>query len=643
MAISCISFIVVVCYLRSYLNGHCFLVFIAITNVTFNLLFLIKLEFYCKTVTLFACCRYDPRGPPAYPSCDHFNKSYKCRKLRMRDIKEFHQNFYSTREKNVQDAFIIKHVKVKSAKRPRNIKRPTSTKKVSTNFYIRVSSTDAFCLRVCQQTFIEVLQISRKRVQSLARKFLTTGTMPIDRRGGARPKPIYERRKAAIKAFIEKLKCCESHYSRGKSIHRRYLPGNLSINKLYRMYNNEQTDESLKSKKTFWQQIFTTQYNIGFGTPTTDACSNCIELKAKIKKEINPPDKNKLMAELTFHKMRYKAFFRKLQEKREDLLTLSFDCQKNMVLPKVQDQTAYYSRQVYMYNFTIVKGSSKDCLTPENVYCYYWMEHEHRKGANEIASAVFHLLSLLDLSSYSKIRLCADGCGGQNRNSIMIGMLSYFLIQVAPRNIEQIEVIFPITGHSFLPADRVFASIEKKLRKLPVIIEPTEYETIYSEHSTVFRMGNDLKVYDWKNLVETYYKKTTSWHFRFNEAKRFILSKSSQQNILVRGETSYNSDLNDGKVVVKKGVKIKSITLPDEIPVGVTLKAAKIDDVKKLLTKHFGELWDTMPECAFYKNVVLGNTVEITAHNRRAKGTEDIGAEDDFCEGHADEQLAERV
>lgn len=234
----------------------------------------------------------------------------------MRDIKEFHQNFYSTREKNLQYAFIIKHVKVKTSKRPRNIKRPTPAKKVSTNFYIRVSGTDAFCLRVCQQTFINVLQISRKRVQFLSRKFLTTGRMPIDRRGGARPKPIYERKKAAIKAFIENLKCCESHYSRGKSINRRYLPGNLSINKLYRMYNNEQIDESLKSKRTFRKKIFTTHYNIGFGTPTTDACSKCIELKAKINKETNRPDKNNLMAEFAFHTMRYKVFFRKLQEKR---------------------------------------------------------------------------------------------------------------------------------------------------------------------------------------------------------------------------------------------------------------------------------------------------------------------------------------
>nr|CAH7761518.1 unnamed protein product [Callosobruchus chinensis] len=75
---------------------------------------------------------------------------------------------------------------------------------------------------------------------------------------------------------------------------------------------------------------------------------------------------------------------------------------------------------------------------------------------------------------------------------------------------------------------------------------------------------------------------------------------------------------------------------------GVTLKAAEIDDVKKILTKHLGKTWDTMAECSFYKNVILGNTSEIRAHNRRADDTEDPVVEDEFCEGHAEEQLAER-
>lgn len=104
------------------------------------------------------------------------------------------------------------------------------------------------------------------------------------------------------------------------------------------------------------------------------------------------------------------------------MIVLSFDCQKNLVNTKVQDQIAYYSRQLYTYNFTVVRGSSETKLNKNNVFIYTWMEHEFHKGSNEIATAVFHCLARLDLSTYKKIRLSADGCGGQNRNSTMVAM-----------------------------------------------------------------------------------------------------------------------------------------------------------------------------------------------------------------------------
>lgn len=71
----------------------------------------------------------------------------------------------------------------------------------------------------------------------------------------------------------------------------------------------------------------------------------------------------------------------------------------------------------------------------------------------------------------------ADGCGGQNKNSFLIGMASKWLSE-APSTLKTIEIIFPVTGHSFLPADRVFAMTEKQIRKLESIVEPREYEEI---------------------------------------------------------------------------------------------------------------------------------------------------------------------
>lgn len=64
----------------------------------------------------------------------------------------------------------------------------------------------------------------------------------------------------------------------------------------------------------------------------------------------------------------------------------------------------------------------------DNVTLYTWTEDEHRKGANEIASAVYDRLQTTIFSqNINTIRFVADGCGAQNKNSIMIGMAATWL------------------------------------------------------------------------------------------------------------------------------------------------------------------------------------------------------------------------
>lgn len=53
-------------------------------------------------------------------------------------------------------------------------------------------------------------------------------------------------------------------------------------------------------------------------------------------------------------------------------------------------------------------------------------------------------------------------------------MCHSWLGRFAPDNIEEVELVFPITGHSFLPPDRVFGNIEREIKKLEEIIKPEE-------------------------------------------------------------------------------------------------------------------------------------------------------------------------
>lgn len=122
--------------------------------------------------------------------------------------------------------------------------------------------------------------------------------------------------------------------------------------------------------------------------------------------------------------MKAKAFYSLLKDNNPEIAIMSFDCQKNQVLPKVPDQSAYFSRQPYQYNCTVVVGNSKSPMTKDNTFIYQWNETEFLKGSNEIASIVYNCLCMQSFSSrVITVRLISDGCGGQNKNTIMMGML----------------------------------------------------------------------------------------------------------------------------------------------------------------------------------------------------------------------------
>lgn len=108
------------------------------------------------------------------------------------------------------------------------------------------------------------------------------------------------------------------------------------------------------------------------------------------------------------HKLRAKAFYDKVKEENSTQNLFSFDCEKILNMFKVSDQVAYYLRNVYSYNFTIVEGSSKSKSLQENVNAYFWTENVYPKAANQIASVVYHCWSNTNCTTCEKVRLIAE-------------------------------------------------------------------------------------------------------------------------------------------------------------------------------------------------------------------------------------------
>lgn len=521
----------------------------------------------------------------------------------MKDLKTFHSAFYSNCNKISQDAFIVKFCNVSTIKRIRN---PDANRKRDMAISYSIRKENKSIIPVCKNAFLQALGLSKHRVEGVMKRFLNSGEAPKETRGGDHTSNSYFNKKQSVIGFIKNIVVIEKHYCRGRSA-RQYIASDLSICKLWKLYNASVDNFTLRVKESYFRHIFNTKFNIGFNSPHTDVCSKCLELSSKIKHEKNMETKTSLVTERNIHKQRAKAFFDLLKEERQDLITLSYDCEKNLVLPKVPDQICYYKRQLYLYNFTVVKGSSKQKLKTDNVFIHTWLETDRPKSANEISSAVYDTLSNLTIEdSVSEIRLMSDGCGGQNKNICMISMCIKWFAS-APRNIKKLQLIFPITGHSFIPPDRVFGKIEKVLKKQDTIISPDYYYDTFQETGIVKKLGTDWVAYDWKESCQRILKSTSSLHFKINSCKRIILTKNAKGVVQVQGEPNYRNDFNVSKSIFKQGMTVAMID-PVTLEIGkVRLKPQKTVDINELLIKHFGNEWKQERDnlnLTFYKNIL---------------------------------------
>lgn len=285
-------------------------------------------------------------------------------------------------------------------------------------------------------------------------------------------------------------------------------------------------------------------------------------------------------------------------------------CASRWFLHKIHNNCACSSSQIISirFNQTFNQTLLESALTKENVFLYVWGEHDRPKGSNEIASAVYHRLCNLEIpENIECIRLFADGCGRQNKNTILMTMCSYWLTMKSPSNIKKMEIIFPVVGHSFIPPDRVFARIEKAVKSKESIVSPAEYIEIFKQFGTVIDLGaEDCPVMDFKGEASKYCKLPGSWHFKFNPTKRFELTKRNN-TVDIRCEVSYVSNLSTSKSVWKRGKNIVNIN-PEHLPKGIALKSAKTDDVKNLMVKHFGHNWREMDRLSFLNDVIPVNT-----------------------------------
>lgn len=562
-----------------------------------------------------------PRGMNIFRPCLHNTKAFLCSKITPNAALRTRKRIYNVPDKTVQDNIVANLVSIENVKR----QRPRQNKKAAKNQQTGKPKPHAFSVKyylctldkkrytVCKKCFMHVTGFKTKRLSTLSKK-ICEGISIQEKRGGDRVSYKSLAKKERVREFLSNLHGWESHYNRKKS-KRIYLHSDLNRRKLTDLYNAN-VSPNFKVSKSMFRKIFLEEFNIGFRTPSSDMCSFCyrIDSEIRLEKKKHEVEQNinkikDLILQKCVHKKKAKAFRTLLHKANEgDELTFCFDLQQVQPLPKASLAEAFYLRQLNFYVLGVVNPQTK------NPVFYSWSENEAGRGSVEISSALSHFLSHLDLSNVRTVRLFCDGCPGQNKNNIVVRSLIHFLgSPESPQALKQIELTFPVRGHSFLPADRVFGRVEKLLRKRPVIENKEQYYKLYSEVGEVRKLGVDWHLFDFKVLSQRF-KNVDGIKMR----KRIFIKKFESSRILVKATEHYHYESPDEtfKQLQKKGWGARRSFLPVPLlDLGHAVSAEKKADIESLLATMSHGDWKENPLFVWFKDIVYAPENEVAVAN----------------------------
>lgn len=380
------------------------------------------------------------------------------------------QTFWNLGDINRQRDFIVRNTecKTKARCRPkREMEQKDERKNFSYFYYFEVGDAKH---KVCKPFFQNTLSISSQMIRTAYNKLNAANVVTSDQRGKAcRNSQLDESVKNSIRSHIEMFQPIESHYCR-KNSSRVYLPPNLNISKMYRMYEDycQENDIRKKATESMYRHVFSTEYNISFFAPKKDLCDIC-------HKYDNSNSQEKQVLEEDYqHHIKNKELARKIKnedkkraEGDKNYVCATFDLQQVLQVPKTEVGVAYYKLKLSTFNFTIFDLASKQG------YCYMWHECIAKRGSSEIASSLLLFLKQNIEKGTKEFSFYSDSCPGQNKNKYLFAFYNYV---VQKYNIK-IKHTFLEKGHTQNEGDSIHSVIERASRNIP-IYTPDQWYTL---------------------------------------------------------------------------------------------------------------------------------------------------------------------
>ena len=402
--------------------------------------------------------------------------------------KELFEKFWSISNYDKQNYLLYNLMSKKSRKDEVN-EQKENVKFIKWNFFL----TNGLAIHVCKEFFLNVLQVSKKRIEILQNK-KSKGHKIDDQRG-----QHDNSRKISIEIWdllheiIERILKIHSHYSLEKTKRLYFENKELNISSLYKHFI-EILQENYNETISFWSFIkyFKENFNIGFAKPKSDICDYCYEIMILGTQNLTATQLNNVNKHQE-DVQKYRFYKKEILDNKK-YLSIEVDYAQNKPLPKLSNTKNFYKSNLWMYLFNLhIHNNEKE------TYFYYFIEGEFRKGSESVASFIYDYISRAELNDFEKIVIFSDACGGQNRNYLLMKVISLFAIYYQKTFLQ----VFPIRGHSYNVCDKNFANFTKKVKKKQAIEMPREYLDILTELRYKHLKG---MVFDWQTLFDSHFE-----------------------------------------------------------------------------------------------------------------------------------------
>ena len=449
-------------------------------------------------------------------------------------VKQIFDDFWKLGNWSAQNAYLLSVIRAVPIKSKRT-KKDVSSRPCNYEYTVKHNGKQYI---VCRPGFISIHGLQIGRLRYLFKKKVTdTGMCIPDKRGRKiPPNRLPDLALQRVHEHIKMLPVTQSHYTRAKSTNRVYLPSSTSIPRLYakyfEFYKEKYNNDELKPvSEHYYRDVFTQQYNIGTAPPSKDTCTTCDLTNAEIQRaEAEGKDTTMLQQKLEAHK-------NKAAEAQELLRTPKFDpdpqrkvvcidLQQTFPCPRLTTGIAYYKMKLWVYNFCI-----HDVKTNKSTM-FIWEETSGGRGSDEIGSCWLKWLELMNSDTFNTVTIVADNCGGQNKNVVIVLTA---LQQVHKGRLKRVELVFLVSGHSYMPCDRSFGLIEKRIRTHDTVYTTKDYVDIIRSSNKSFRVV-EMRLHDFldlKSLMKAATIRRAS-QGKFSKASQIVITDTYKEGYLLK-------------------------------------------------------------------------------------------------------------